>query len=367
MAASRRTVYKHYIYSDLSGDPLLSLVAFELPENATAGELLDMIMEVDPFEGLGPSDVRMFKSKDALCRDDHLKHEESLSGLGTGSEPILVVPFVYSEVKVVLERQKRNGNEKVYEKLGWCMCRLVSDHLDAKDLKKLAASLGQDTRRGFILNGPSGLTDGFPLREETAGGLYKLAINEAFYRRDRDEQGATSNPSRRCLHVILVDEEYYDYMVNLSSDRVDNFFPHKDEDGKLSLGGSDLLTLSESSLPRHRDISIEQQLVSSAELVLFNIMRFPGQQNGQLSRSLASTTLYTAMQLATMVPDAKRRATGTQTGGRMQQPEGVQQAVTRGGEHEGQDSSGEGDGGNLSDRREKMQQAVMSGGEVSST
>ena len=40
--------------------------------------------------------------------------------------------------------------------------------------------------------------------------------------------------------------------------------------------------------------------------------------------------------------------------------------MARGGEREGEDSSGEGDGGNVSGRREQMQRAVMMREEVSS-
>ena len=315
-------VNKYYIYSDPSGDPYASRCrcGFKLPEDATADVLLGMIMDKDPppfkKRRRSLSDLRLYKSKDALHQDDFLDHDASLSGLGTRSEPILVVPWISTETMVVLERVRHEGKDRQYEMLGRRMCNLICNHLNAGELRKFAASASKDPSRGFFLRDMYGYK--VPLLEETAAGLYKCAVNEAYYHHDHDESGDRS--SCRCLHVIVVDDECYDEKVQLSSGRVAHLFPFDNVESKIFEGG-DLLKVFESLPP---PAISREQLISAAELLLYTIGRFQGLQKEQLARTIASTMLYTAMQL--VVLDAEGRA--AQTGGL------AQRAVASGGRGE---------------------------------
>ena len=319
-------VYVYYIYSDPSGDPYDSRIphGFLLSKDTTVDVLLRVIMANDPpnfkEHRLSLSHLGLYESKGALEQGVMLRHHDSLCGLGKWSEPILVVPHISTLAMVVLERQRHDGKKTEYETLGRRMCTLICDHLNARELRKFAESAREDPRCGFIIRDPHGFK--VPLHEETAGGLYKCAVNDAHYHLESDASGAGA--SARCIHVILVDGECFDEKVQLSSSRIAELFPFENVESKIFEGG-DLLTVSKSSLPAA--ISIEL-LIPAAELVLYSIRRFQGLQKEQLARTIASIVLYTAMQL--VVLDAEGQAAHT---GRM-----AQQAVASdgGGEEEGE-------------------------------
>ena len=74
-------VFRHYVYCDPCGDPSGSLLGFQLHQNATVHDFRSILMEDDPpqFKGkrLTRSFVRLYKSKDALVRDDCLDPQDS--------------------------------------------------------------------------------------------------------------------------------------------------------------------------------------------------------------------------------------------------------------------------------------------------